>query len=101
SVPTSVQSRVPLAQRSRGWGIPSVRVDGNDVLAVLGAVRTALDSARSGEGPVFIEALTSRMAAHTTSDDASRYRPAAAEEEWAGLDPILRLRRPLEQLRQI
>ena len=43
SVPTQVQSRVPLAQRSRGWGIPSVRVDGNDVLAVLGAVRSALD----------------------------------------------------------
>ena len=101
SVPTSVQSRVPLAQRSRGWGIPSVRVDGNDVLAVLGAVRTALDSARSGEGPVFIEALTYRMAAHTTSDDASRYRPAAEEEEWAGRDPILRLRRHLEQLDEI
>src|SRR5699024_1246107 len=66
-----------------------------------GAVRTALDSARSGEGPVFIEALTYRMAAHTTSDDASRYRPAAEEEEWAGRDPILRLRRHLEQLDEI
>ena len=77
SVPTSVQSRVPLAQRSRGWGIPSVRVDGNDVLAVLAAVREALDAARAGEGPRFIEALTYRMAAHTTSDDASRYRPSS------------------------
>lgn len=101
SVPTSVQTRVPLAQRSRGWGIPSVRVDGNDVLAVLGAVRTALDSARSGGGPVFVEALTYRMAAHTTSDDASRYRPAAEEQEWAEKDPILRLRRHLEQLGEI
>ncbi|GAA1489228.1 thiamine pyrophosphate-dependent dehydrogenase E1 component subunit alpha [Brachybacterium sacelli] len=101
SVPTSVQSRVPLAQRSRGWGIPSVRVDGNDVLAVLAAVRDALDAARAGEGPRFIEAVTYRMAAHTTSDDASRYRPAVEEQEWAEKDPILRLRRHLEQLGEI
>lgn len=101
SVPTAVQSRVPLAQRSRGWGIPSVRVDGNDVLAVMGAVRSALDAARAGEGPRFIEAVTYRMAAHTTSDDASRYRPGAEEQEWAEKDPILRLRRHLEQLGEI
>lgn len=101
SVPASVQSRVPLAQRSRGWGIPSVRVDGNDVLAVLAAVRMALDAARAGEGPRFIEAVTYRMAAHTTSDDASRYRPSAEEQEWAERDPILRLRRHLEQLGEI
>ncbi|MGO2535389.1 thiamine pyrophosphate-dependent dehydrogenase E1 component subunit alpha [Brachybacterium tyrofermentans] len=101
SVPTSVQTRVPLAQRSRGWGIPSVRVDGNDVLAVLAAVRDGLDAARAGEGPRFIEAVTYRMAAHTTSDDASRYRPSSEEEEWAAKDPILRLRRHLEQLGEI
>ncbi|MGP9681415.1 MULTISPECIES: thiamine pyrophosphate-dependent dehydrogenase E1 component subunit alpha [unclassified Brachybacterium] len=101
SVPTSVQTRVPLAQRSRGWGIPSVRVDGNDVLAVLAAVRDGLDAARAGEGPRFIEAVTYRMAAHTTSDDASRYRPSSEEEEWAEKDPILRLRRHLEQLGEI
>jgi len=101
SVPTSVQSRVPLAQRSRGWGIPSVQVDGNDVLAVLAAVRTALDAARAGEGPFFIESVTYRMAAHTTSDDASRYRPSEEEQEWAEKDPILRLRRHLEQLDEI
>ncbi|MEE1618047.1 thiamine pyrophosphate-dependent enzyme [Brachybacterium sp. J153] len=101
SVPTAVQSRVPLAQRSRGWGIPSARVDGNDVLAVLATVRSALDTARAGQGPVFLEAVTYRMAAHTTSDDASRYRPAAEEEEWAAKDPILRLRRHLEQLGEI
>ncbi|MGP5127231.1 thiamine pyrophosphate-dependent dehydrogenase E1 component subunit alpha [Brachybacterium tyrofermentans] len=101
SVPTSVQTRVPLAQRSRGWGIPSVRVDGNDVLAVLAAVRDGLDAARAGEGPRFIEAVTYRMAAHTTSDDASRYRPSSEEEEWAQKDPILRLRRHLEQLGEI
>lgn len=101
SVPTEVQSRVPLAQRSRGWGIPSVRVDGNDVLAVLAAVRSALDAARAGKGPRFIEAVTYRMAAHTTSDDASRYRPAAEEEDWARRDPIHRLRAHLESLGEI
>lgn len=101
SVPTTVQTRVPLAQRSRGWGIPSIRVDGNDVLAVLGAVRTALDAARAGEGPRFIEAVTYRMAAHTTSDDATRYRPSSEEQEWAQRDPIDRLRRHLAARDQI
>lgn len=101
SVPTSVQSRVPLAQRSRGWGIPSIRVDGNDVLAVLAAVRTAMDEARAGKGPRFVEAVTYRMAAHTTSDDATRYRTGEEEQQWADRDPILRLRRHLEQLGEI
>lgn len=101
SVPSHVQSRVPLAQRSRGWGIPSVRVDGNDVLAVLAAVRIALDRARAGEGPLFVEALTYRMAAHTTSDDATRYRPSAEEQEWAGRDPITRVREHLRVLGEI
>ncbi len=101
SVPTTVQSRVPLAQRSRGWGIPSVRVDGNDVLAVLAAVRTAMDSARAGNGPRFVEALTYRMAAHTTSDDATRYRSGEEEEQWARKDPIARLRLHLEKLDEI
>ena len=78
-----------------------MRVDGNDVLAVMAAVRSALDAARAGEGPRFIEAVTYRMAAHTTSDDASRYRPGSEEEEWATKDPILRLRRHLEQLGEI
>ena len=101
SVPTHVQSRVPLAQRSRGWGIPSVRVDGNDVLAVMAAVRIALDHARAGDGPMFVESLTYRMAAHTTSDDATRYRPSAEEQEWAGRDPIARVRDHLRQLDEI
>ncbi|MGP9694429.1 thiamine pyrophosphate-dependent enzyme [Brachybacterium sp. AOP25-B2-12] len=101
SVPTSVQSRVPLAQRSRGWGIPSARVDGNDVLACLATTRIALDAARAGQGPRYLEALTYRMAAHTTSDDPTRYRARAEEEEWAAKDPILRLRLHLEQADEI
>ncbi|WOO93118.1 thiamine pyrophosphate-dependent dehydrogenase E1 component subunit alpha [Helcobacillus massiliensis] len=101
SVPTSVQTRVPLAQRSRGWGIPSARVDGNDVLGVLAATRIAMDAARSGGGPRFIEALTYRMAAHTTSDDATRYRPSEEEESWRQKDPIKRLGAHLDSLDEI
>ncbi|WP_231928166.1 thiamine pyrophosphate-dependent dehydrogenase E1 component subunit alpha [Devriesea agamarum] len=101
SVPTSTQTRVPLAQRSRGWGIPSVRIDGNDVLVALATTRYALDRARSGGGPAFIEALTYRMAAHTTSDDPTRYRSREEEQQWEGLDPILRLRKHLKGLGEI
>ena len=72
SVPTSVQTRVPLAQRSRGWGIPSIRVDGNDVLAVLAAVRSAMDAARAGEGPRFIEAITYRLSLIHISEPTRR-----------------------------
>lgn len=91
STATSVQTRVPLAQRSRGWGIPSLRVDGNDVLASYAVTKLALDEARAGKGPRFIEALTYRMNSHTTSDDASIYRGKDEEEEWGRKDPILRL----------
>lgn len=101
STATSVQSRVPLAQRSRGWGISSVRVDGNDVLATLAVTRMALDAARSGQGPRFIEALTYRMSSHTTSDDASIYRPASEESEWLAKDPIKRLELYLKSIDEI
>ena len=90
STATSVQTRVPLAQRSRGWGIPSVRVDGNDVLASYAVSRLALDAARGGQGPHFIEALTYRMNAHTTSDEPRIYRGEDEEKQWAALDPIAR-----------
>ena len=96
SEPTSRQSRVPLADRGPGFGIPSVRVDGNDVLATYAVTAEALERARSGGGPTFIEAFTYRMGAHTTSDDPSRYRSAAEEEYWRQRDPIDRLRLYLE-----
>lgn len=101
STATSVQTRVPLAQRSRGWGIPSVRVDGNDVLASYAVTRLALDTARAGKGPSFIEALTFRMGSHTTSDDASIYRGKSEEEEWAAKDPIHRLAAYLDTINEI
>ncbi|UUE20494.1 thiamine pyrophosphate-dependent dehydrogenase E1 component subunit alpha [Microbacterium sp. J1-1] len=96
SVPVSTQSRVPLVQRSAGYGIPSVRVDGNDVLASYAVSRTALDEARSGKGPQAIEAVTYRLGAHTTSDDPTKYRGSDEEQYWAGRDPIVRMRAFLE-----
>ncbi|NYJ05155.1 pyruvate dehydrogenase (acetyl-transferring) E1 component subunit alpha [Petropleomorpha daqingensis] len=92
SVPIERQSRVPLFQRAAGFGFPGVRVDGNDVLAVLAVTKAALAAAREGQGPTFIEAFTYRMGAHTTSDDPTRYRLASELEEWKLRDPIARLK---------
>jgi 2-oxoisovalerate dehydrogenase E1 component alpha subunit len=92
SVPLERQSRVPLFHRAHGFGFPGVRVDGNDVLAVLAVTRAALAAARDGQGPTFIEAFTYRMGAHTTSDDPTRYRLASELEEWKLRDPIARLK---------
>lgn len=91
SEPTTRQARVPLAARGTGFGIPSVRVDGNDVLACYAVTAEAVERARSGGGPTFVEAFTYRMGAHTTSDDPSRYRSAAEEDYWRQRDPIDRL----------
>jgi pyruvate dehydrogenase E1 component alpha subunit len=92
SEPNERQTRIPLYQRARGFGFPGVRVDGNDVLAVHAVTKAALDRARRGEGPTFIEAFTYRMGAHTTSDDPTRYRIAAEVEEWKLKDPIARVK---------
>ncbi|MFS0734645.1 thiamine pyrophosphate-dependent dehydrogenase E1 component subunit alpha [Microbacterium sp. 1P10UB] len=92
SVPVSTQSRTPLYRRGEGIGIPSIQVDGNDVLASYAVSRVALDEARAGEGPRAIEAMTYRMGAHTTSDDPTKYRTAEEEQSWALRDPIERMR---------
>lgn len=91
SEPVSLQAQRPIADRAPGFGVPSVRVDGNDVLAVLAVTRAALDRARSGGGPTFIEAVTYRMGPHTTADDPGRYRDAAEVEQWRGKDPLTRV----------
>jgi pyruvate dehydrogenase E1 component alpha subunit len=91
SEPVALQAQRPIAERAPGFGIPSVRVDGNDVLAVLAVTRAALDRARSGGGPTFIEAVTYRMGPHTTADDPSRYRDPAELDKWKGKDPIARV----------
>jgi pyruvate dehydrogenase E1 component alpha subunit len=97
SVPIERQSRVPLYQRAAGFGFPGIRVDGNDVLAVLAVTRSALAAAREGQGPTFIEAFTYRMGAHTTSDDPTRYRLASELEEWKLRDPIARVKAHLSR----
>ncbi len=91
SEPVALQTHTSLAGRARGFGIPAVTVDGNDVLAVLAVTREALARARDGGGPTFIEALTYRMGPHTTADDPTRYRQPAELEAWAKRDPIARL----------
>jgi pyruvate dehydrogenase E1 component alpha subunit len=92
SEPVRLQSHATIAQRGQGYGIPGVQVDGNDVLAVLAATRLALARAYAGQGPTLIEAVTYRMGPHTTSDDPTRYRSRAEEEEWRAKDPLVRLR---------
>jgi 2-oxoisovalerate dehydrogenase E1 component alpha subunit len=90
SEPVGVQTARPISDRAPGFNIPSIRVDGNDVLAVMAAMRVALERARSGGGATFIEAVTYRMGPHTTSDDPSRYEDLGEREEWAAKDPIKR-----------
>jgi pyruvate dehydrogenase E1 component alpha subunit len=92
SQPVERQSRIPIYQRARGFGFPGVRVDGNDVLAVYAVTKAALNWARSGQGPMLIEAFTYRMGAHTTSDDPTKYRISAEVEVWKLRDPIARLK---------
>jgi pyruvate dehydrogenase E1 component alpha subunit len=92
SVPVRVQSRTPLFERAAGFGLPSIQIDGNDVLMSYAATRIAMDQARSGTGPQFIEALTYRIGAHTTSDDPTKYRDEDELAFWQAHDPIDRFR---------
>jgi pyruvate dehydrogenase E1 component alpha subunit len=92
SVPVRTQSPAPLYRRAAGYGMPSIQVDGNDVLASYAVTRRALDEARAGAGPRAIEAMTYRMGAHTTSDDPTKYRTGDEEAAWALRDPIARMR---------
>jgi len=98
SVPVSRQSRSPLYRRGDGFGIPSLQIDGNDVLASYAVTRVALDEARAGGGPRFIEALTYRLGAHTSSDDPSKYRPDEEVAYWTARDPIARFETYLRSL---
>ena len=91
SEPVDLQSKQPLARRADGFGMPGIRVDGNDVLAVLAATRIALDRARRGEGPTLIEAVTYRLGPHTTADDPKRYRTDEELVEWGARDPLARV----------
>jgi 2-oxoisovalerate dehydrogenase E1 component alpha subunit len=84
--------RATFAQRAIGYGVPGLRVDGNDVLAVYAAVRWAADRARSNLGASLIEFFTYRAEGHSTSDDPSGYRPAGEAKAWPLGDPIERLK---------
>ena len=86
-----------ISQKAIAYGFEGVQVDGNDIFAVFKATKDALEKAKKGGGPTLIECFTYRMADHTTSDDASRYRPGDEIEKWKARDPILRLRLYLEK----
>ena len=85
-----------IASRGIGYGVKTIRVDGNDPLAIYAATRQAREIALSDSCPVLIEAMTYRLAAHSTSDDPSGYRSKNEEEKWRLKDPILRLSKWLE-----
>lgn len=86
-----------LAQKAYAYGFEGIQVDGNDVFAVYKAVKEALDKARDGNGPTFIECFTYRMSDHTTADDTSRYRSKEDVEKWKAKCPVLRLRLFMEK----
>jgi pyruvate dehydrogenase E1 component alpha subunit len=85
-----------FAQKALGYGIPGIRVDGNDIFAVYKAHKDAVERARKGGGPSVIESLTYRLADHTTADDARRYRDSAELQAALKRDPIVRTRKYLE-----
>jgi pyruvate dehydrogenase E1 component alpha subunit len=92
SVPLSKQSAAPsLGYKGIGYGIASEQVDGNDAMAVLAVLNKAVAHARSGQGPVLVEAHTYRLDAHTNADDATRYRDSGEVDDWMRRDPIARL----------
>jgi pyruvate dehydrogenase E1 component alpha subunit len=97
SVPTTKQTASEtFAQKGLAYGMPCVQVDGNDIFAVYKAHKQAVNRAREGLGPSFIEAITYRMKDHTTADDARRYRPGDELEVWSKKDPLHRTRKYLE-----
>jgi pyruvate dehydrogenase E1 component alpha subunit len=91
SVPSGKQTASEsMAIKAEAYGMPGVRVDGNDILAVYRVCKEAVDRARKGEGPTLVETVTYRMASHSSSDDAARYRDAKEYEAWKKKDPIAR-----------
>ncbi|HZD23346.1 MAG TPA: pyruvate dehydrogenase (acetyl-transferring) E1 component subunit alpha [Acidimicrobiia bacterium] len=98
SYPVEEQTRSEsIAIKADAYGMPGVQVDGNDVVAVLTAVREAAARARSGNGPSLIEAVTYRLGPHTTADDPTRYRDDAESGQWESKDPLERVRLLLEK----
>ncbi len=97
SVPTERQTAsATFAQKGVAYGVPGVRCDGNDLLAVYKVTRDAVARAAAGHGPTLVEALTYRMSGHSTSDDPKAYRKEDVVELWKRKDPLLRVRKYLE-----
>ena len=94
---TRTTAGTSIAARAGGYGIPGVRVDGNDVLAVYEAVKTAVARARAGDGPTLIEAVTYRWGGHSMRANLPDYRTKEEEREWMEKDPIARLHSELER----
>jgi pyruvate dehydrogenase E1 component alpha subunit len=93
SVPVGKQTASEtLAVKSVAYGMPGIRADGNDVLACYVAARAAVERARAGEGPTFLECLTYRLGGHSSSDDPTRYRDESEAKVWEGRDPLKRHR---------
>jgi 2-oxoisovalerate dehydrogenase E1 component alpha subunit len=88
-------SEATFAARGIGYGVPTLRVDGNDFLAIYGVTRWAAERARSDLGPTLIELVTYRAEGHSTSDDPSKYRPSDEARHWPLGDPIARLEQHL------
>ena len=84
-----------FAARGHGFGIPALRVDGNDYLAVHAVAKWAVERARRGLGPTLVEYVTYRVGAHSTSDDPSAYRPKTESDAWPLGDPVIRLKNHL------
>ncbi|MCA8942810.1 MAG: pyruvate dehydrogenase (acetyl-transferring) E1 component subunit alpha [Planctomycetes bacterium] len=98
SVPSTNQTKSEsMAAKAQAYGMPGVRVDGNDILAVYRVCKEAVDRARKGGGPTLVETVTYRMGSHSSSDDADRYRDAKEHESWKQRDPIERFRKYLEK----
>jgi pyruvate dehydrogenase E1 component alpha subunit len=98
SVPLSRQMKAEtIAQRAIGYGMPGIKVDGNDVLAVYAATKEAVDRARNGGGPTLVEGLTYRLTPHTTADDPKRYRSDEEHLLWGTREPLKRFRKYLEK----
>src|SRR6185436_10422668 len=96
SVPVERQTATrTFAEKAVAYGMPGVRVDGNDLFAVIAVTRQAVERGMRGEGPTLIEAITYRMGGHSTSDDPTRYREGQTVTEWAARDPLERVKRYL------
>jgi len=97
SVPAAEQTvSESMAIKADAYGMPGVRVDGNDILAVYRVCKEAVERARKGEGPTLVETVTHRMASHSSSDDAARYRDPEVYEAWKKKDPIARFQQYLK-----